>query len=69
MSRLHALSGQGTTPPAGHSVGPDAVKDTLTPHRAGRVRENDEYAAFARCCPALKIPMKAALGLPMWGVR
>ena len=24
------------------------VKTSLTPKRAGRVRENDEYAAFAR---------------------
>ena len=30
------------------SAGPDTVKNPLTPKRAGRVRENDEYAAFAR---------------------
>ena len=48
MSRLHALTGHATTPPAGHPAGPDSVKTTLTPNRARRVRENDEYAAFAR---------------------
>ena len=48
MSHLHALDGPGTTPPAGGPAGPDTVKDTLTPDRAGRTVENDEYAAFAR---------------------
>jgi hypothetical protein len=48
MSHLHALNGPGTAPPAGRLTGPDTVKDTLTPDRAGRTVENDEYAAFAR---------------------
>ena len=48
MSHLHALNDPGTPPPAEHPAGPDTVKDTLTPDRAGRAVENDEYAAFAR---------------------
>jgi hypothetical protein len=48
MSHLHAPDRHGTTPPAGRTAGPDTVKDTLTPDRAGRAVENDEYAAFAR---------------------
>ena len=48
MSHLHALDGPGTPSSAGHPAGPDTVKDTLTPDRAGRGVENDEYAAFAR---------------------
>jgi hypothetical protein len=48
MSRLHALDDHDSASPAGRTAGPDTVKDTLTPNRAGRVVENDEYAAFAR---------------------
>ena len=48
MSHLHALNGHDTTSPAGRPAGQNAVKDTLTPDRAGRAVENDEYAAFAR---------------------
>ena len=48
MSHLHALDAPGTASPAAGSAGPDTVKDTLTPDRAGRTVENDEYAAFAR---------------------
>jgi hypothetical protein len=48
MSHLRTLNGPGTTPPAGRPAGPDTVKNTLTPDRAGRTVENDEYAAFAR---------------------
>ena len=48
MSHLHALNGHDGTSPAARTTGPDTVKTTLTPKRAGRVRENDEYAAFAR---------------------
>ena len=48
MTPLHAVNG--CTPPShqGRSAGPDTVKNPLTPKRAVRVRENDEYAAFAR---------------------
>ncbi len=48
MSRLHALDNRDSASPAGCPASPDAVKTTLTPNRAGRVVENDEYAAFAR---------------------
>ena len=48
MSPAHALNGHDTTSPAARSAGQDIVKDPLTANRAGRVVENDEYAAFAR---------------------
>ena len=48
MSNLRALNGHDTPSPAGRPTDPDTVKNTLTPNRAGRVVENDEYAAFAR---------------------
>jgi hypothetical protein len=48
MSPAHALNGHDTTPHPARPGGPDAVKNPLTPNRAGRVRENDDYAAFAR---------------------
>ncbi len=48
MSHLHALNGRpGPSHPA-RPGRPDTVKTTLTPKCAGRVRGNDEYAAFAR---------------------
>ena len=48
MSPLHALNGRHGPSQPGRSAGPDTVKTPLTPNRAVRVRENDEYAAFAR---------------------
>ncbi len=48
MSHLHAVDGHDTTSPAAPATGQNAVKTGLTPKRAVRVRENDEYAAFAR---------------------
>jgi hypothetical protein len=48
MSPAHALNGHATTPPAASSAGQNTVKNPLTPNRAGRLVENDEYAAFAR---------------------
>ena len=48
MSHLHALNGHDSPTHQGRPGGPDTVKNLLTPNRAGRVRENDEYAAFAR---------------------
>src|SRR5690349_4210600 len=48
MTSVHAVNGHDTTSPAGPFTSPDTVKDTLTPNRAGRPVENDEYAAFAR---------------------
>ena len=48
MTTAHALNGRpGPSHPA-RPGRPDTVKTPLTPKRAGRVRENDEYAAFAR---------------------
>ena len=48
MSTVHALNGHDSTSPAARPAGQDTVKNPLTPNRAGRVVENDEYAAFAR---------------------
>jgi hypothetical protein len=48
VSPVHALNGYHHTSPAARSAGQDTVKNPLTPNRAGRVVENDEYAAFAR---------------------
>jgi len=48
MSRLHAVNGDNPSSPQGRSAGPNTVKTTLTLKRPVRVRENDEYAAFAR---------------------
>ena len=45
---LHALNGPETTSPPVRTPGQNTVKDQLTPNRAGKVVENDEYAAFAR---------------------
>ena len=48
MSAVRALNGHPTTSHPGRPDSPDTVKNPLTPNRAGRVTENDEYAAFAR---------------------
>ena len=48
MSHVHALNGHHRPSPAARPAGSDTVKAALTPNRAGRVVENDEYAAFAR---------------------
>ena len=48
MSPVHALNGHATAPHPASPAGPDTVKTALTPNRARRVVENDEYAAFAR---------------------
>ena len=48
MSPAHALNGHDSPSPAAGPADPDTVKTTLTPKRPGRVRENDEYAAFTR---------------------
>ena len=42
------MNGHDTTSPAARPAGQDTVKNPLTPNRAARVVENDEYAAFAR---------------------
>ena len=48
MSAVHALNGNPVTSHPASPAGPDTVKNPLTPNRAGRVVENDDYAAFAR---------------------
>jgi hypothetical protein len=48
MSHSQLLHGHHSPSHPGRPGGPDTVKTPLTPKRAGRVRENDEYAAFAR---------------------
>ena len=48
MSHLHAVNGRDGLSRKGCAAGQDTVKNPLTPKRAVRVRENDEYAAFAR---------------------
>jgi hypothetical protein len=48
MNRLHALDGLDGPSPQASPAGPDTVKATLTSKRAGRLVENDDYAAFAR---------------------
>ena len=48
MSAVRPLNGHATAPHPAGPDSPDTVKATLTPDRAARVVENDEYAAFAR---------------------
>ena len=48
MNHLHAVNGHNPPSHQGLSAGQNTVKNPLTPKRAARVRENDEYAAFAR---------------------
>ena len=48
MTRLHALNGHDSPSPRASVPGPDTVKTRLTPQRARRLVENDDYAAFAR---------------------
>ena len=48
MSTVHALNGHDSPSPSARPGRPDTVKNPLTPNRAGRAVENDEYAAFAR---------------------
>jgi hypothetical protein len=48
VSAVHALNGHATTAHPAGSGRPDTVKDSLTPKRASKLVENDEYAAFAR---------------------
>jgi hypothetical protein len=48
MTTAHAMNGRPGPSHQDRAGGQDTVKNPLTPNRAGRVRENDEYAAFAR---------------------
>jgi hypothetical protein len=47
-SHLHAINGDRTTSSDASPADRNTVKNPLTPNSAGRVVENDEYAAFAR---------------------
>ena len=48
MSPVHALNGHTTPRHPASPASTNTVKNPLTPNRAGRLVENDEYAAFAR---------------------
>jgi hypothetical protein len=48
MSPAYALTGHDSTAHPASPNGTNTVKHPLTPNRAGRAVENDEYAAFAR---------------------
>jgi hypothetical protein len=47
MRPSHALNGHDTTSHTASPACQNTVKNPLTPNHAGRVVENDEYAAFA----------------------
>jgi len=48
MTLLHAVNGHNPPSHQGRSAGQNTVKTRLTPKRARRVVENDDYAAFTR---------------------
>jgi hypothetical protein len=48
MSRLHAVNQPRHPSPAANPADQNTVKSPLTPNRAPKLVENDEYAAFAR---------------------
>ena len=48
MTALHALRGPDDPSHPASPAGPDTVNTSLTPRRARRLVENDDYAAFAR---------------------
>ena len=48
MSHLRALNGYDSPSPATSAAGENTVKNPLTPIRARRLVENDDYGAFAR---------------------
>jgi hypothetical protein len=47
-THLHALTGPGRSSPAANPAGQNTVNKPLTPNRARRLVQNDDYAAFAR---------------------
>jgi hypothetical protein len=47
-AHLHALNGPDDTSPQASPAGQNTVKTSLTPERARRLVQNDDYAAFAR---------------------
>jgi hypothetical protein len=48
MTRLHALNGPDDTSPQASPAGQNTVNTSLTPKRARRLVENNDYAAFTR---------------------
>jgi hypothetical protein len=48
MTALHALNGADSPSRQASPAGQNTVNGSLTPHRARRLVENDQYAAFAR---------------------
>jgi hypothetical protein len=48
MTALHALNGPDTPSPPASPAGQNTVNTSLTPRRARRLVENDDYAAFTR---------------------
>jgi hypothetical protein len=48
MSALHAPNGPASSSPPASPAGQNTVNRSLTPTRARRLVENDQYAAFAR---------------------
>jgi len=48
MSALHAVNRPHDTSSAASTASENTVKNPLTPKRASKLVENDEYAAFAR---------------------
>ena len=48
MTALHGLNRPDNPSPLASPAGENTVKNPLTPNRARRLVENDEYAAFAR---------------------
>ena len=48
MTPLHAVNGHHPPTSQGRTASQNTVKTTLTPKRARRLVENDDYAAFAR---------------------
>ena len=48
MSRLHAVTRPPDTSPTASPADENTVNKSLTPKRARRLVENDDYAAFAR---------------------
>jgi hypothetical protein len=48
MTRLHAVNRPDNSSQQANPAGQNTVKASLTPERARRLVENDDYAAFAR---------------------
>ena len=63
-------SGRPAARPAAFLPGPVPDRETLEGWTRWRLTRRDFVPApviTAACCPSLKIPMRAALRIPMWG--